>query len=134
MARIEAAQFHYLAPLKRYSQEKPYLSRLPFLPIMKRTNISRLQCPLTVYNLSGHENLFTLDVSGFEFRKMPFKATLWSDRVAIDSYVPAVKSWLLDIFGGSVVYIYAFNVCPYPRYPSPGVYSLTTGKVSWRSL
>lgn len=116
MPSIELTPFHYLAPLIRYGQEKPYLSRLPFLPNMKRSNILGQEYPVTVYNLFGHEKLFTLEKSGFEFRDMPFKVGSWSDQIVIDEYIPTLREWLKNHFDCAEVFIYAFNVRRYTEF------------------
>ena len=118
MSRIELTPFHYLAPLERYDKEKPYLSRLPFLSNMKRTNIMAQEYPVTVYNLFGHEKLFTLEKSGFEFKEMPFKVGSWSDQTVLDEYIPVFREWLKKRFDCATVIIYAFNVRCYTRCPT----------------
>lgn len=36
---VSVEEFNYLAPLELYKRQKPYLSRLPFLRDLKRSNI-----------------------------------------------------------------------------------------------
>jgi hypothetical protein len=104
------ASFHYLSPLKLYSHQKPYLSRLPFLKGLKRTNIVGQSYPMTIFDVSGHEDSFTLEKSGFQFLPLQFHASTWTDQSVQSEYIPMLSKWLKGHFACDEVFVYAFNV------------------------
>jgi hypothetical protein len=110
METIYPARFGYLAPLTRYETEKPYLSRLPALPEFTRSNIMGQNRPVPIHEVSGHEYLFKLDESGFEFVNIPGSFGQWSDSSICGTYMPVIRSWLKDHIGCEDVYIYAYSV------------------------
>jgi hypothetical protein len=110
------ATFSYLAPLALYKSEKPYLSRLPSLPGLTRTNIVAKSYDVKVQEISGKEKDFLLDDCGFEFAKFPCEITQWSDAIAQSYYLPALGVWL-EAHLKARVYIYAYNVCTIPENP-----------------
>jgi hypothetical protein len=108
----EPTVFNYLAPLKKYHVEKPYLSRLPFLPGFARTNIVGQSRSIPFHEVSGNEDLFTLDMSGFEFAHFPILLDEWTDAAIQATYIPALKRWLKRQLNCSETHVYAYNVSP----------------------
>lgn len=103
-------EFNYLAPLPLYCHEKPYLSRLPFIETLRRTNIATQPYPVKICDISGRESDFELDVSGFSFTTFPFQFCAWSDEFVQAQYIPALSAWLKLHFQSPRVVIYAYNV------------------------
>jgi len=110
LPKVVPEAFNYLAPLTLYHSEKPYLSRLPFLEGLKRTNIVGQSYPVTIYNVGGREQFFHLEASGFEFLKFPVQTTTWTDDYVRSEYMPLLSSWLKDHFHCGSVLLYAYNV------------------------
>jgi hypothetical protein len=108
--------FNYLAPLKRYNVEKPYLSRLPFLPGFARTNIVGRSRPIPIHEVSRNEDLFALDRSGFEFARLPVLLDKWTDATIRTTYIPVLKWWLKRHLSCSEIHVYAYNVSPTEKY------------------
>jgi len=108
---VQAEAFNYLAPLPLYKEEKPYLSRLPFLEELRRSNIVGKSYSVKIHNVRGNEDLFSLDTSGFEFRTLPFQLKHWSDDRVRADYIPFLSRWLTEYFECQRVFIYAYNVC-----------------------
>lgn len=107
----ESSEFQYLAPLKRYLAEKPYLSRLPFLPGFPRTNIVAESRSIPVYEVSGSESTFALDTSGFEFGRFPIsQPEEWTDAFIQALYIPTMREWLKEHLHSAEVHVYAYNV------------------------
>ncbi|MCJ1393523.1 hypothetical protein MMC18_006398, partial [Xylographa bjoerkii] len=106
---IAVDAFNYLAPLELYRHQKPYLSRLPFIKELKRSNIVGKSYPTVIHNVRGNEHLFTLDKSGFEFIELPFNLHHWTDTSLQQKYIPFLSSWLEDYFECERVFIYAYN-------------------------
>ncbi|MCJ1310480.1 hypothetical protein MMC25_004144 [Agyrium rufum] len=106
---VKVESFNYLAPLKLYQTQKPYLSRLPYAEDLKRSNIVAKSYPVNIYNIRGNEDLFSLDDSGFEFRSIPFQLNHWSDAGLQKEYIPFLTQWLKKHFQTERVLIYAYN-------------------------
>jgi len=108
--KVVTSKLNYLAPLDIYRLEKPYLSRLPAQTELRRTNILAQTYNIEIFDVSGNEQLFTLDQSGFEFVKFPSTIRDWTDQIVRESYIPNLKAWLEASFDCSKVHIYAYNV------------------------
>lgn len=104
------ALLYYLAPLSKYHTEKPYLSRLPSLPGFVRTNIVGCEKVVQIHEATGHEDLFTLDSSGFEFAKWSFSLAPWTEACVRNLYLPSLCQWLKSYLLCSDVHVYAYNV------------------------
>lgn len=102
--------FPHLVPLERYHSEKLYLSRLPCLPALKRTNIVTRTYPVPIFDVSGNESFFKLDESGFEFAKSPIRVQLWNDLSVVSDYISRLKQWLKQHLNCLRVFVYAYNV------------------------
>lgn len=63
------------------------------------------------HNVRGHEDLFTLDKSGFEFQPMLFHMDEWNDAALQANYIPFLEQWLRNRFECERLLIYAYNVC-----------------------
>lgn len=110
LSSVTPASFHYLAPLPLYNFEKPYLSRLPCTTDLKRTNIAATRHEIPIYEISGHENSFNLDGSGFEFVKSPISTQEWTTSSVRSEYLPALRDWLRKHLQCTDVIVYAYNV------------------------
>lgn len=116
---VTPASFSYLAPLAIYRSEKPYLSRLPSLSGLVRTNIVGRSQTVQIHEVSGNEQLFTLDQSGFEFAQCPASIRDWTDSAVCEAYIPKLADWLRDYLDCARVYIYAYNVSCQSIYIHP---------------
>lgn len=105
--------FHYVAPLEIYGFEKPYLSRLPCIAGLKRTNIVAKKHCIQIFEISGHEAFFTLDKAGFEFAKSPIAMQEWTSSSVRTDYVPSLQTWVKQYLRCTEVIVYAYNVSPY---------------------
>ncbi|KAF8859194.1 hypothetical protein BDZ45DRAFT_590152 [Acephala macrosclerotiorum] len=116
---VNSATFHFLVPLDLYNTEKPYLSRLPSGTDLARTNIVTESHALKVFNVSGHESLFALDRSGFQFAKCPIQVRRWTDNYVCSEYIPKIEEWLTPFLrahcGKGLLYFQAHSISP-PRY------------------
>ena len=111
LPRIKIDSFLYLAPLKLYSFQKPYRSRLPHGSGLRRTNIIECRYQVEVRDVRGYEHLFTLDKSGFQFVQFPTTTSNWTEENVLAEYLPELPNWLKTYFGSKEVLIYAYNVC-----------------------
>lgn len=111
---VDVADFNYLAPLELYKTQKPYLSRLPFVPELKRSSIVGKGYPVRIHNVRGNEDMLTLDGSGFEYHNAPFHLDTWTDDNVQSEYIPYLKNWLQEYFECDKMFIYAYNVCCVP--------------------
>ena len=107
---VESAKFNFLVPLNLYKIKKPYLSRLPSGSDLQRTNIMTEGHLLKVFDVSGHENLFSLDKSGFQFVKLPVQDPQWTDNYVLSEYIPKMEEWLVQHFKCSSSFVYAYSV------------------------
>ncbi len=110
LVRVAPKTFNYLAPIDLYIYQKPYLSRLPCLDNLKRTNIVGQSYSVTVHNICGNEDLFTLEESGFQFLKLPAQMVSWTDHSVRSMYLPMLSVWLKEFFSCDRVLVYAYNV------------------------
>lgn len=111
LARIYPSSFNYLAPLQIYSSEKPYHSRIPFPDNVKRTNIEVQSYDITIFDIRGKENLFTLEQSGFRYLHLPTNISHWTDQIVLSEYLPFISNWLKIYFDSRRVLVYTYNVC-----------------------
>lgn len=101
---------NYLAPLELYLEQKPYHCRLPLIDGLKRSNLAMQSYPVTIEDISGKEDNFTLERSGFQFLKFPVEISSWSDSVVVTEYIPAISSWLKEYFQSERALVYSYNV------------------------
>ena len=107
---VDFSVFNFLVPLNLYKSEKPYLSRLPSGTTLPRTNIVTKSQVLKVFDVSGHEHEFTLELSGFQYAKSPIHMESWNDSSVCSVYIPKVEEWLVKQLKCSSAFIYAYNV------------------------
>ena len=100
----------YLAPLKLYDTQKPYLSQLPCIPQLQQTNVTERGYPVEIRDICGKESLFKLDEAGFEFMQFPTRISDWTDNIVQSEYLPDVSAWLKEYFSCEKVFIYNYNV------------------------
>jgi hypothetical protein len=115
MTKVTRISLGYLAPLALYQTEKPYLSRLPALPGFARTNIVARNQPIQIHDVSGNEDLFTLDSSGFAFSHFSEPLGEWTDSSLCAKYIPKLRQWLKAQLDCADVYIYAYSVSVTPK-------------------
>lgn len=111
---VRPEQFHHLAPLELYRRQKPYKCQLPESCFggFKMHNLVSQSYPVTIADITGHESLFSLAVSGFEFAKCPLAVQDWSDACVSSEYLPRLVEWLKGRLGCRDVFCYAYNVRP----------------------
>ncbi|KAK4153512.1 hypothetical protein C8A00DRAFT_43574 [Chaetomidium leptoderma] len=64
---------------------------------------------VSIAEITGHEDLFSLAVSGFEFAKCPITVGAWSDDCVSSEYLPGLVGWLKQRLGCRDVFCYAYN-------------------------
>ncbi|KAK3365572.1 hypothetical protein B0T24DRAFT_710674 [Lasiosphaeria ovina] len=114
---VQPDSFNYLAPLSLYQREKPYKCQLPgpcFGKDARMNNLVSQNYPTVISNVAGHEDLFTLDQSGFEFARCPLASGVgvdsqWSDDSVVNGYLPDLAQWLKTRLGCHDVFCYAYN-------------------------
>jgi hypothetical protein len=112
LPKVQPETFHHLAPLELYQKEKPYKCQLPkeCFPGSKMHNLLSQSYPISISDITGREDLFSLAVSGFEFTKCPIAVRDWSDHCVSSSYLPGLVDWLKQRLGCRDVFCYAYNV------------------------
>jgi len=105
-------QFNYLCPLQRYEAERPYRLQLPpgLVPISPTNVVTKSYNPVQVHDMVGHEDKFTLDVSGFQFFECNVPVGEWDDQAITKAYLPALRDWVVSLLGGDSGLVYSFNV------------------------
>ncbi|KAI6091686.1 hypothetical protein F4821DRAFT_226661 [Hypoxylon rubiginosum] len=93
----------YMCPLDRsfYENEKPYFMNIPVhnMPGLKQTNVNYSRRRVAITDIRGHEDLFTLDKTGFAVAKFEtsLKHSDFQDPHAIVSqYYDEVKRFLQE--------------------------------------
>lgn len=109
---VEPEAFHHLAPQALYQSDKPYKCQLPkdCFPGFKMHNLLSKSYRVSIADIAGHEDRFSLAVSGFEFAKCPIAVQSWSDANVSSVYLPGLVSWLKERLGRRDVFCYAYNV------------------------
>ncbi|PGG95440.1 hypothetical protein AJ79_05281 [Helicocarpus griseus UAMH5409] len=109
MIAVESVPFYYLAPLDLYRVQKPYRHQMPNIDGLKRSNVVTQCHPVTVYEVSGNEHVFTLEKSGFEFAKCPVSMEDWTESSVIEQYIPRLEDWLKGYLGCEQVSVYTYR-------------------------
>jgi hypothetical protein len=107
---VKPYYFNYLAPLEIYYVQKPYHCRLPLPCDVSQSNIATKSFPVTIFDIRGNENLFTLESSGFSFLEIPVSISNWTDDTVLWEYLPLMSRWLKSYFDSKIVMIYTYNV------------------------
>jgi len=107
---ITTHEFGFLKSLDLYRTEKAYLSRLPGGTDLARTNIFTENHSVRVFDVSSHEDLFTLAQSGFKFAKCEVSMEQWTDSSVCLDYIPRLEKWLVQHLKCSRVFSYAYSV------------------------
>jgi hypothetical protein len=110
LPKIQVDSIIYLAPLKLYDTQKPYLSKLPCGTQLRRTNVVERSYQVEIRNICGKESLFKLDEAGFQFMQFPIKISDWTDESVQSEYLPDLSAWLKEYFSCERVFIYNYNV------------------------
>lgn len=110
MPSVQPDTFNYLAPLEEYCFEKPYKLQIPCIDGFQRTNLVTRSHPVTIFDLTGNEDMFTLADSGFHFTKCPIPMEEWTEASVSSTYLPSLVEWLQDYLDCEAVLIYAYNV------------------------
>jgi len=105
--------FRYVAPLARYEEEKLYKVQLPSLGAgFRRTNLECQPYEVSVFDVSGKENLFTMAGAGFQFTRCPVaippRGSTEAETEA--SYLPLLSHWLKGYLNCEEVLVFAYNV------------------------
>ncbi|KAI8652086.1 hypothetical protein NCS56_01425400 [Fusarium sp. Ph1] len=88
----------------KYKTEKPYYSNVPFTETdAPSTNVVSKKSCVTLHDIRGNENIFSLDVHGFELIKHPLDFDQWQDghKVVRDVY-PGIIELLKGQLGEDV--------------------------------
>ncbi|KAK0725843.1 hypothetical protein B0H67DRAFT_141912 [Lasiosphaeris hirsuta] len=112
LPHVTPREFNYLRPLRRYERERPYRLQLPpgLTPIPNTNVLTKSYHPAVHINdMSGHEDKFKLDVSGFQFFKCPVSVGEWNDQAIMDGYLPALQDWAVRLLGGDSGLVYSYN-------------------------
>ncbi len=115
---VRPKSFNHLSPEDVYQADKPYKCQLPedCFPGFEMHNLRSTPYPVSIADVTGHEALFSLPVSGFEFARCPLAVQSWSDECVMSEYLPSLVEWLKRRLGCREVYCYAYNVrhviCP----------------------
>lgn len=102
----------------KYNTEKPYYSNVPFTETdAPSTNVVSKKSRVTLHDIRGNENLFSLDVHGFELIRHPLGFDQWQDghKVVRDVY-PGIIELLKGQLGEDVrvvVFDHTVRVLPY---------------------
>lgn len=99
----QVATVFYIQPTPQYDAEKPYFMNVPVDPAwgpnIKQTNVSYTRKRISITDVRGHENEFTLDKSGFQLgnlqTSLPYEAFADTEAI-ITSYYEEVKAFLLN--------------------------------------
>ncbi|KAK4156184.1 hypothetical protein C8A00DRAFT_41339 [Chaetomidium leptoderma] len=107
---VTPQQLNYLSDDGLYDVAKPFHTRLPFLGDIRRSNITgQAYSGIRIHDLSGHEDEFTLDISGFQYLRVPTAVRAWTKDVAESHYLPEMETWLKGFFGAERVHIYTYT-------------------------
>ncbi|KAK0642131.1 hypothetical protein B0T16DRAFT_225296 [Cercophora newfieldiana] len=108
---VVPTQFNYLRPRRRYQYERPYRLQLPAdLVPLPATNVQgKSYHPVRIYDISGHQDKFRLDVSGFQYVKCPIPVGEWDEQAITETYLPALLDWVVPLLGGDSGLVYSFN-------------------------
>lgn len=111
LVHVVPDQLNYLAPDPLYDAVKPYHTRLPFMGTIQRSNIvAQGYSHMRVFDVSGHEDKFMLETTGFQYVPMVHGINDWTDSLVRDKYLPEMRTWLRDFFQCQEVFIYTYNV------------------------
>lgn len=107
---VQRAIITYLAPLELYKTQKPYFSQLPCGTSLLRTNLVESDHLVDVHDISGKEDSFKLDETGFQFMHLPTNILDWTEDRVQSEYLPDISAWLKEHFKCKKVFIYNYNV------------------------
>jgi hypothetical protein len=112
LPKVFPKSFNHLAPLELYQKEKPYKCQLPeaCFPGLKMHNLVSQSYHVGIADVTGHEDMFSLAISGFEFATCPISIEEWSDDSVSAQYLPGLAQWLKQCTGCRDVFCYAYNV------------------------
>ncbi|KAK4146230.1 uncharacterized protein C8A04DRAFT_10038 [Dichotomopilus funicola] len=107
---VAPQQLNYLSDDSLYDVSKPFHTRLPFLGEIRRSNITgQGYSGIRIHDLSDHEDEFTLDISGFQYLRVPTVIRDWTKEAVESHYLPEMETWLKGFFGAQRVHIYAYT-------------------------
>jgi hypothetical protein len=115
---VQPESLNYLSPLDLYQKEKPYKCQLPgdcFGEFRMNNLFSQNYPGVVISDVAGHESLFSLDRSGFEFAKCPIDVDDWTDETVLATYLPTLERWLKSRLSCEDVFCYAYNVRLFQR-------------------
>lgn len=105
----------FLSPMRLYEKEKPFFSNIPFFEIegARQSNLRTLHQPITLEDIRGKEDNYTLDRNGFQIVKEAAFGTsrdFEDDTWVIEEYEPRVKETIKQATGAERVEIFDFTV------------------------
>jgi hypothetical protein len=74
-----------------------------------RTNIAEQAYPVTVADVSGYEEHFKLDTSGFQYIKNPVPIQEWTAETVRSKYLSMVERWLMEFLHCEKVFVYTYT-------------------------
>ncbi|KAI1205233.1 uncharacterized protein F4807DRAFT_291240 [Annulohypoxylon truncatum] len=104
----------FLSPMRLYEREKPFFSNIPFFEIegARQSNLRTLHEPVTVHDIRGKENAYTLEQNGFQLVKEEAFGTskdFEDDSWIMKEYEPKVKEIIKRATGAERVEIFDFT-------------------------
>ena len=114
----------YLKPDDLYQKEKPFISQVPFLSKNSRgTNLLEEPHEMRIRDVRGLEELFSLDVQGFQYLTHDFSHKPDHNIDNPDHpYLSEVAEMLKTYLQADLVQIYDCNVSNYLHlFPIPGL-------------
>ncbi|KAK3377121.1 hypothetical protein B0T24DRAFT_648779 [Lasiosphaeria ovina] len=111
------ASIFYMKPDPLYNVEKPYFMNIPldptWVPKLKQTNVAYTRKTVAITDIRGHEDVFTLDQSGFELGTL--RTGLSYDDFAktdtiVSRFYDEVKVFLKQYTGAAEVLPFDFQV------------------------
>lgn len=107
---IPRPAFNYLAPVDEWQRRKPYKLQVPCIDGFPRTNLAVQQHDVNLYEISGCESMFSLDIAGFEYAQCLYSHRDWTNAGVEREYLPTISKWLRDYLKCDRVFVYDYNV------------------------
>lgn len=96
-----------------FATQKPFYSNMPFskTPGASTTNIKSVQHEISIANIRGFEDKFSLDRNGFELVSHSTKFNAWKDgERLVQEHYPVMEDFLRKKLGAEEVVIYDHTV------------------------
>lgn len=104
----------YDADSPTFQSEKPYVCLVPLTHApkgFKQTNVEYVDKTVDVRDIRGYEELFQIDIHGFELARHTTSFQDWHDgRKVVDEYYPHVVELLKGALQASSVFVFDHSV------------------------